>query len=96
MTRTTTTSPPSPAEILALLRLAGELREDPATTDADRLAYFECKADLLERIAAHNRSDAAIEAARHARGQVRRLHDRDTTSRPAPDDSVTGGASGRW
>jgi hypothetical protein len=86
MSRTTTSSPPSPAEIRALLRMANDLIDDPRTTAADRLAYFECKADLLERIAAHNATGPAIEAARHARGQVRRLRDR----------AATGGASGRW
>jgi hypothetical protein len=94
MTRSTTTSPPSAAEILALLTMAGDLREDPRTTDADRLAYFECKADLLERIAAHNRTGAARDAARHARGQVRRLHHRAANGSPAGATTVT--ASGRW
>ena len=77
MSRSTTTSPPSAGEILALLRLAGELHEDPATTAADRLAYFECKADLLARIAAYDHTPPAIDAARHAAGQVRRLRERD-------------------
>ncbi len=77
MSRPTTTSPPSAGEILALLRMAGELREDPATTAADRLAYFECKADLLARIAAHDETVPARQAARHAAGQVRRLRERD-------------------
>ena len=95
MTRTSTSSPPSPAEIRALLRMANELIDDPRTTDADRLAYFECKADLLERIAAHNRTGAARDAARHARGQVRRLRDR-ATSPATNGNAVTGAASGRW
>ena len=77
MTRTAITSPPSAAEILALLHLAGDLRDDPYTTDADRLAYFECKADLFARIAAHNATGTTRVAARHAAGQVRRLRDRE-------------------
>jgi hypothetical protein len=73
MTRTTTSSPPSPAEILALLTLA----EEPAATAADRLAYFECKADLFARIAAHQHTRTARQAVRHSAGQVRRLRLRD-------------------
>jgi hypothetical protein len=73
MTRTTTSSPPSPGEILALLAMA----DDAATTDADRLAYFECKADLFARIAAHQHTRAAREAVRHSAAQVRRLRLRD-------------------
>ena len=73
MTRTTTSSPPSAAEIFALLAMA----DDPATTAADRLAYFECKADLFARIAAHQHTHAAREAVRRSAAQVRRLRLRD-------------------
>jgi hypothetical protein len=85
MTRSTTTSPPGPAEIRALLCTAEDLRDDPATTDADRLAYFECKADLLARIAAHDATETAQRASRHAAAQVRRFRAR-----------VHGDTVGRW
>jgi hypothetical protein len=77
---TTRTSPPSAEEIFALLSAVPD-EDDPRTTDADRLAYFECKADLLERIAAHNRTRATVQAARHARSQVRRLRARAAAGR---------------
>jgi hypothetical protein len=76
MNRTLTSSPPSAAEILALVTMGVDLQDD-TTTAADRLAYFECKADLFARLAAHQHTHAAREAVRRSAGQVRRLRLRD-------------------
>lgn len=83
---TTTASPRvTEDEILDLLIDASALVAAPVVTDAQWLAYHERKAELLARIAEHDKSETTLLAVRHARGQVRRLRAR-----------KTGGASGRW
>ena len=64
----------TPGEISDLLDQFRHLAQAHGqATPADRLAYFERKADLLARIAAHLGTDEAREVAAAARAQVTAL-----------------------
>lgn len=74
---TTTIAPPvSEDEILDLLRDASALVSTADAGDSHWLAYHERKAELLARLAEHDKSETTQLAVRHARSQVRRLRAR--------------------